>query len=156
MKEIPLTNGGVVLVDDEDHERLARFRWTTNKAYPCLTGGRGRGVVYLHRMVMHAPPGQDVDHVNGDTYDARRANLRFCNDSQNQANRRKVVGRVPIKGVCIHGDTGKYQAQVKKDGKNYHLGLYDDPVTAGRAYIKKARELHGEFAWSNVPEEDAA
>lgn len=154
MREIPLRGGGVALVDDEDFDRVAGVPWSSRKGYPCY--GKGRITVYLHRVIMRAPAGTDVDHVNGVPHDAQKANLRFCNDSQNQANRQKVMGRVPIKGVCIHGKTGKYQAQVKKDGKNHHLGLYTDPVKAGQAYIKKARELFGEFAWSNVPEEEAA
>lgn len=154
MKRIKLTNGGHALVDNEDYERFGQMRWKAQKGYPCI--GNGKVKIYLHRLVMQAPPGQDVDHVNGNTYDARKANLRFCNDSQNQANRRKVVGRVPIKGVCIHGQTGKYQAQVKKDGKSHYLGLFTCRIEAGRAYIKKARELHGDFAWSNIREQKEA
>jgi hypothetical protein len=155
MATIPLTDGGVVLVDDEDVERLQGRKWRRSKGYPC-TGGRGRGIVYLHRVVMRAPIGTDVDHINGDLCDARKGNLRYCTDSQNQANRRKLCGKVPIKGVCVHTQTGKYQAQVKLMGRNHYLGLYDDPEEAGRAYLKKARELFGEFAWSNVREPEAA
>lgn len=154
MRRVRVVGAGWAMVDDEDYERVARIRWISQKGYPATGKKGGHGGLYLHRLVMRAAAGVDVDHANGNTMDARKANLRFCNDSQNQANRRRIQGRIPIKGVCIHKQSGKYQAQVKKDGRNHYLGLYTNRYEAGRAYIRKARELFGDFAWSNVRDDD--
>ena len=148
-RRIPLRDGGFFLVDGEDAERIARSRWRLDSnGYPCTGSGRGR--IWAHRLVMRAPRGTDVDHRDGNKLDARKRNLRFCDDSLNQANRRQVRTKTGIKGVTVHTKSRKFQAQVKCKGRNHHLGLFTDDLAAGRAYLRKARELFGEFAWSNV------
>lgn len=162
VREIPLLGGGVVLVDAEDYDRLAARRWKMDRAgYPIETGvgfrhGGKRVIHYLHHAILPKRAGIDVDHRDGNPRNATRANLRYATKSQNQANRHHIRTRTGIKGVTLHRQTGKYQAQVKRDGRNHYLGLYTCPVAAGRAYIRRARELFGEFAWSNVAEDEAA
>lgn len=162
MRELELVGGGAALVDDEDYERLARYRWRLDsQGYPIRTdtgvrAGRKRVVHYLHHQVL--PKSDDrsiyVDHADGNPLNAQRANLRYATNSQNQANRRKVLTQTGAKGVTLHRGTGKYQAQVKRDGQNHYLGLHADPMAAALAYWEKARELFGDFAYTNVPEDE--
>lgn len=159
MKTIPLTQGQVAMVDDEDYPELCQFRWyaawdvrtRTYRAgrYERLPDGTYKNTS-MHRQVMKALPDQQVDHINHDTLDNRRANLRFCTQGQNQANRRKDVDSTsPYKGVSWHRRNRKWIASIKGPGGRIHLGYHKSAIDAARAYDKAAVELWGEFAHTN-------
>jgi len=104
----------------------------------------------MHRQIMQAPKGTDVDHVNHDTLKNVRSNLRVCTRSQHHANRKKGLGFTSrFKGVGWASKSSKWQARIKKDGKEANLGYFDDERDAARAYNRAAREHFGEFALLN-------
>lgn len=120
-----------------------------------VTGGvriRVCGQPFLaHRLAWLCVHGEwpegDLDHINGNSRDNRIANLRPCDDSQNQANRKlSSLNTSGFKGVCWNAKSGKWQAGIKVRGKSYHLGLFTDPAEAHAAYLKAAHEFFGEFA----------
>lgn len=85
-----------------------------------------------------------VDHKNGDGWDNRYLNLRVCTASQNSCNRsRKSPSGLP-KGV--QKISKRFRAMIRLQGKNYHLGMFDTPEEAHKAYCEAAVKLHGEFA----------
>ncbi len=94
------------------------------------------------------PNGKVVDHIDHDTLDNQRINLRICTRSQNGMNRKKDSG-IKFKGVTFHKRAGKFMAQIYMNGKKYYLGVFETPEEAAMVYDKKARELHGEFALTN-------
>ncbi len=100
-----------------------------------------------HRLAWYFATGEwptlQIDHVNRIRDDNRLCNLRLATASQNTANTISN-GRDLPRGVTVH-KSGKYQASVKRNGKNYHLGLFADSVAAHQAYLKKAKSLYGEF-----------
>jgi hypothetical protein len=108
---------------------------------------QGRKYV-AHRVIWFMMTGElppnVIDHKNRDRLDNRWSNLRAATISQNAGNQ-PGKGRFP-KGVTFHQQMQRYQAQIKKDGKNYYLGLFDSPEEAAAAYIAAANELYGEFA----------
>jgi hypothetical protein len=107
--------------------------------------------IRLHRFLMDAPEGTQVDHINGDGLDNRRCNLRFATQAQNQANQRSARGSSSMfKGVGWFKQTKRWVARIKKDKKEYHLGYFDDEIKAAEAYDIKAKELFGEFAKLNL------
>lgn len=156
---VPLTRGKVAMIDDEDADRVLTFKWY---AYPdsrrqriwyaqrhLPSPQRGK-FISMHRFILNAPPGVDVDHVNGDTLDNQRSNLRWANDSQNAANRRYLPTNTSgFRGVCFNKKAGKWQAGIKHQGKSIYLGIYDDVEAAARAYDAMARRVFGEFAVFN-------
>lgn len=153
MKEIPLTKGQVALVDDEDYEALAKRRWhacwmessQTFYAHHSKLVKDGGGTLSMHRAIVGAQAGQDVDHINGNGLDNRRENLRVCSRAQNLANRRSSRRRRSgLKGAYKLGE--RWLASIKSNGKTRHLGVFDTPEEAHAAYCAAARELHGEFA----------
>lgn len=159
-KEIPLSQGKVALVDDEDFERINRHKWfahkkTTGKFYAVRNIGQipHRRLTSMHREVMNAPQGLEVDHVHSDdTLDNRKANLRLATHSQNKCNvKRRADNKSGYKGVSWSKQKNKWQAHIESKGKQINLGLFTNLVDAAIAYDKAAKELHGEFASLNFP-----
>jgi hypothetical protein len=108
----------------------------------------------LHRFILDAPPGQLVDHKDRDGLNNTRGNLRFATGTQNLANMRpQANSEVALKGVHVARLTGRYTAQITCQGVRKHLGCFATAEEAARAYDKAARELFGEFARTNYPEE---
>ena len=103
---------------------------------------------------MQAPDGMVVDHIDGNSLNNRRSNLRICTPRQNTANRAKTRnGTSRFKGVHFCTRDRKWRAQIGVDGARRFIGDFDDEVEAARAYDRKAAELFGEFAYLNFPEE---
>lgn len=160
MKKIPLTQGRVALVDDEDFERLNKYKWCTFKTrYGGFVAVRNtpkvngkRGLIYMHRQIMGAPDGMDVDHRKNNTLDNQKHNLRICTRTQNLRNSlpRKNCSS-EFKGVSWHKSTKKWRAYINSGGKQQNLGVFGQEESAARAYDKKAVELFGEFAHLNFP-----
>lgn len=157
MKSLPLSRGLTAWVNDEDYERLSTFKWyATTSARSNTYAARNvkhsdgrRTVVLLHREVLEAGQGVVVDHTDGDGLNNTRANLRVVVGNGNKHNvRRHVDNASGFKGVSAFGR--KWRAQICCDRRTRHLGLFDTPEAAARAYDVASRELHGEFAKTNV------
>lgn len=155
--EIPLTQGYVTLVDDEDAERIAGLRWyvLTSPKSPVYAARaerdeRGQRHVLLHRAIVKAPKGIPVDHINRDSLDNRRSNLRLATTSQNGANRSANAGR-RFKGVTFDKSCGLWRAQIQPGGRGRTIGRFKTEEEAARAYDDVALELWGDFANLNFP-----
>jgi len=160
----------VAIVDDEDYDRVVeavtRYRkngspwkntgkwYATNHnpggKYYAVSGGREKSI---HRVVMDAPKGMDVDHINGNPLDNRKQNLRLCSRSENCRNKKvRSDSKSGFKGV-YQTKSGRFQAYIgnpNEVSRNIKLGTYDTPEEAARAYDKKAVELHGDYAVLNL------
>lgn len=125
------------LLDGEDAE-LARFRWSLDGRYAARKdGSHGKPVtVRLHRAVMGLDPGdkRQVDHINGDGLDNRRANLRIVTAAQNAQNRPANLGRTSKhRGVSWNTARGEWRAHAALDYKFIHLGCFDNETAAAEA-----------------------
>ena len=160
MREIPLTQGKVALVDDEDYEWLNQWKWyvmwdghhwyaVRNSPY---RNGK-RHTIRMHRLIVGAQPGQVVDHKDSEvTLDNQRENLRFCTRSQNAMNAKKRCDGLSsrFKGVRWYKRDNNWMVRIGIDGKRIFLGYFDNEIEAAIAYNKAARERFGEFARLNV------
>lgn len=146
-KAVFLTQGRTAFVDDEDYEMVKNFNW-------CVSGGYAynKACGPMHRFLLKPPGGVMVDHIDGDRLDNRRANLRLCTNSQNQANRQVFRGVSPFKGVIwqkrLNG-TGSWKAQLVAQGEIVYLGVFDTDLDAAAAYNAEATRRFGEFAFLN-------
>jgi hypothetical protein len=158
VKEIPLTQGKVALIDDEDYEMVSRYRWNAyigGKRWYAKTNiqvpGVGQRTLRMHTLIMGVDPdGKHVDHRNLDGLDNRRSNLRWATRSQQKQNNAiRIDGSSGYRGVFWYRPTKKWLVQINANGKRFHVGYFSGAADAARAYDAKARELHGEFARLN-------
>lgn len=155
MKTIALTKGYSTVVDDEDFDRVSAHKWSANickgdYVYPVASvGGR---MQRLHRFILGLGGRNEdkrvVDHIDGDSLNNVRSNLRICTAAQNAKNTRKIDGAFSrFKGAQFN--QGMWGVNITSDGKKHYLGIFDHEVMAAVTYNKHARRLHGEFARLN-------
>ncbi len=102
-------------------------------------------VQVLHRVILDAPKGVLVDHINGDGLDNRRKNIRLATAGDNMRNRRlNSNNRSGVSGVCWAKDSRKWQAQIKVEGHMLYLGQFDelDDAIAARLTAEKEHGFH--------------
>ena len=145
-------HGAFAIIDADDVERVSKFTWNLHLTGPNRYARRaGPGCVLMHDFILGT---KGVDHADGNGLNNRRSNLRTATQSQNLANRQKQQGVTSrYKGVHWYARSGSWRASVTKDYQRYNLGAFTEEEEAARAYDTKARELFGEFAVLNFPEE---
>jgi len=149
---VPLTRGFVALIDEED-AHLAEAKWYASASeYGLVYATRkvrleagGWCGLKLHREVLrlHHGDGQIVDHLNGDTLDCRRANLRVVTNQENQRNRggARADGSSGFLGVSRDGSG--WWATIKVNGKRKYLGTFPTPEAANVARLRAELEIWG-------------
>lgn len=155
MAEMTTRAGRTILFDDEDHDLVGRWRWGTRKdgavlyavRTQYLSGGakhRKQRILYMHRVIMGFPAGE-VDHLNGNGLDNRRANLRVVSQMENQRNRSgpQSNSKSGIRGVFWIPRRGKWHAQIGYLGRPINLGTFNNVEDA-----KEARRLGELKYWS--------
>ncbi len=146
---IKLTKGRFAVIDWKDFNDLIQFAWhltshgyaSRNRKYRTVPR-----IEYMHRRIAAAPDGMEVDHINGDKLDNRRANLRVCSRSQNAYNMRaRKDNKARIKGVHFISRANRWCAQIGFRNKNHYLGIFKTAEEAKAAYNAAAIKHHGEF-----------
>lgn len=159
-KLISLTRGLFTLVDDRDFEHLSSVRWHARVApvgaVYVSRSTTDRAYVYMHREIMGLTPKDrvHVDHVNDDTLDNRRCNLRVASHSDNVAN---GVWHKPTRsgyrGVWP-GTKGGWEAHITVRHQRIYLGHFHTAIEAAAAYDSAAQQHRGEFARLNFPRKE--
>lgn len=158
-KLIELTKGMRAIVDEDDFDYLNQWKWhygasgyAVREQYLGMKDGKKvRKTILMHRVLLHAPQGVDVDHKNGHRLDNRYENIRLATRSQNKANMISVKRQqteLPM-GITYNPSPRTKQpfmARICKDGKSYFIGNFYNLEDAHKAYLAKKKELFGEFA----------
>jgi hypothetical protein len=157
MKKIPLSQGQFALIDDIDFERVNQHKWhafyhkDTKSYYACHTPNYA-SPIYMHRFILKAKKGKTLDHINHNTLDNRRKNLRPVTRTQNNLNCRKLRNASSTyKGVCWNKYHGKWVAVFTAKGKTNFLGYHSIPEEAAKAYDKAAYAFDPVHALLNFP-----
>lgn len=160
MEFITLNDGTQVQVDPELYEALNRYHWTHQKR----SNGRGyairfevvdgiRKTVLMHRVIADTPPDLLTDHVDGNTYNNRRCNLRVVTKAQNAKNRSaNVVSTSKYVGVSWIRRVGKWVSQIKAGGRVHFLGYFDCEELAARERDRATKLWFGEHGRLNFPQ----
>lgn len=146
-----LTQGKYTIVDCEDYEFLMQWKWCCANGY-AVNGGyaaRRQKKLIMHRLVNKTPEDLVTDHINGNTFDNRKENLRACTKAQNSKNARIRGGSSQFKGVCWEKSCNKWSAKIATNGTRLYLGCFNSEIEAAVAYDKMAVMQHGEFARLN-------
>lgn len=151
---IHLSRGKAAIVDAADFDWLNQWKWSLHTyAGKCYAGrivrdGQGgKQTLKMHRVILGAPHGREVDHIAGDGLDNRRSNLRLATHQQNACNmRRHRDNKSGFKGVYWNTGKQRWDAKICVKGKHHLLGRFVDKEDAIRAYAEGAVKLHGEFA----------
>lgn len=143
------------MVDDGDAAAVLKYKWSATE---CSRGRFyahrkvDRRSVYLHRFIMRPGPGLEVDHIDGNTLNNSRSNLRVCTHAENAKNiKRKKNNSSGYTGVSWCKNYGKWEAYIWL-GKKVGLGYFDNPRDAALAFDVAAKKHRGEFAKLNLPE----
>lgn len=158
MKEIPLTQGKVAVVDDADYEWLMQWKWYAYRKpnartwYARRNTARGRWrqkTLLMHRVIMNSASAMQVDHWDQNGLNNRRDNLRVCTSRDNHYNvKRRADNTSGYKGVSWD-KRGRWVAYINYEGKRHHLGYFNSSEEAARAYNNVALAAFQEFAWLN-------
>lgn len=152
MKTITLTQNQVALVDDEDYDYLNQFKWSARWC-PKIQGYYAKRSVAtlngkqttecMHRVIMATPKGLVVDHINHNTLDNQKANLRNVTHRKNISHRKnKSQCYSQYTGVTWHKRSKKWQANIRVNGKTKFLGLFLTEIEGHNAYMT-AKVLYG-------------
>jgi hypothetical protein len=154
---IPLTQGQYAAIDLCDAPLIAGKNWCAKwrrkrKAFVAATSRRENKSreLMLHQLICPAPAGLEIDHINRNPLDNRRANLRVCTRSQNEANKPpRKGGTSRYKGVSK--SRSGWFVSIRRNGKSVYVGLFQNEAEAGAAYDRAALDVFGEFAYLNFP-----
>lgn len=150
---------GETIFDLEDFDRVKDKKWgkTDGKhddIYVCSRSFENNKHTSLHRFIMNAKDGDVVDHINGNTVDNRKSNLRIVTNSQNAMNAKiSSLSKSGYKGVSYMKRYNKWRAYIKYNGKQEHLGVFDDIGEAVNARQIREDELFVEYSRLRVTEE---
>lgn len=152
--QVPVSGGKhFALIDAEDADRVLMHKWC---AFPNRAGSyyvhrrmpkaKGGKFIKLHRFLMglEVNDGMCVDHINGDTLDNRKSNLRVCKQGENMRNYRHAWGNEGVRGITKTAQ-GKFRARIRYNRALYEIGSFDTLHDASVAYAFASSLLHGEF-----------
>lgn len=142
---------GYALVDDKVFREVSKYLWHLSPdGYPSTNATQLNGkmtLVRMHRFIMQTPHGFVIDHMNGNKLDNRMKNLRVCNQSQNQANRKFLNknNTSGYRGVSFNKQRKLWSSSIRINYKTIRLGFFKTAKEANQVYKKKAKEMFGDF-----------
>ena len=165
--KIELTQDKYTVVDDKNFAWLNQYKWYADVYHVArnitVIGQekhknikRKQKKILIHKLIMEKilgrklEPEEQIDHINADIFDNRECNLRMCDHSQNQANRKTTIGTSQYKGVSWHKKSRKWQTSIKFNKKRIWLGCFNNEINAAKSYNEAALKYFGEFARLNI------
>jgi hypothetical protein len=142
-KEIPLTQGKVALIDDEDYEKISKFRWYAyqdGRTMYAISHPHRNEKILMHRLILNPSKGLVTDHIDGNGLNNQRGNLRAVTNRANLQNRHcPKSSRFP--GVCWDKYNHRWIAAIYFNGKKKNLGSFTNEIDAANAYQKECLSL---------------
>ena len=155
---IPLTQNKFTLIDSEEYEKVSQYKWYLNSTgyavrneYTKVNGKWKLKIILMHRVLLSAPKGKVVDHINNDSLDNRKNNLQICSQLENLRKKRMQKNNTSgYRGVSWYKNLQKWSAEIWVDRKRINLGYFKDGNEAAKAYNQAAIKYFGKFAQINI------
>ncbi len=133
MKKIELTKGRFALVDDEDYEWLNQWKWWVSdgesKSYAIRRFEKNKKshLIFMHKLILNVPKGMQGDHINGNSLDNQRSNLRICTKDENNRNAKiRKDNKSGYKGVVWDKDNKEWKTRIWFNRKAIYLGRFNN------------------------------
>ena len=163
MLKILLSQRKFALIDDEDFNLVNQYRWFADKqrnTYYAIANIRKlsgiRTTVKMHRLIMSAKLGEEIDHEDRNGLNNQKYNLRFCSNMENQHNQRKPKSyndhktSSKFKGVSWNKSNNKWKTRIMKNNKSIYIACFISEIEAAKAYNEVAVKYFGKFANLNL------
>ena len=140
------------MIDLEDVDKIKSYRWGFAQGYAY----NGKCKLYLHRLVMDCPDDMVVDHINHNTLDNRKCNLRVCTQKQNSMNmsKQKINCSSQYKNIYWNKQISRWVVQITVNGKKKHIGSYTNEIEASIEADRAMLLYQGLYANLNHPLEN--
>jgi hypothetical protein len=137
-----------IIIDKEEYWRIRKYSYRPHSRRDRIYFRRSNiNTYYLHREIMNTPKGMEVDHINGNTFDCRKINMRNCTHTENTRNHNMQKNNTSgYKSVYWRKDRKKWVAKIRVNKKQIYIGSYINAKDAYIAYCKVAKNYFGEFA----------
>lgn len=152
-KIIRTTNNKKVLVDSDDYEKLVKIKWCTGRVrksniYYAKASGTKIDKILMHRFILNITDSKIfVDHINGNSLDNRKENLRLCNNSQNLCNRGpQLRNKLKLKNIWHDKIRNRYCVDITVNYNKVFRGRFKDLSEAISERNKALIKFHCEFA----------
>ena len=143
-------NNNYCTIDKEDYDKVTQGYWGKYKNCNYFASTINGKKHWLHRYIMSVNKGEYVDHIDGNFDDYRKKNLRICNNAENNRNRGLQKNNTSgYAGVGWAKREQKWRARIKVDGKEMHLGFFDNRNDAIFAKKQAEERYFGEFSYNN-------
>lgn len=155
---IPLTQDKYAIIDIDDLDIVSKYKWCAgaagrqkSKVYAISRHVKPDGRVFtvrMHRIILGVTQSDIfVDHIDGNTLNNTRSNLRPCTPRQNALNSKAPCTNTSgFKGAFLSKQSGRWYSRITDNGKRINLGTFATAEDAHLAYCKAAASLYGEFA----------
>lgn len=158
MIEIPLTRKKFAIIDDDDYEKVSKYKWQSMDHiytdYAMTT--KNRKNIYMHRLIMNTKSDEHIDHINGNGLDNRKSNLRIANKQINAYNSRKRItykGKNSSSGYKgVSKEDKRWRCRIRINNKDIYLGRFDTEEQAAEMYDLMAKKYIGRFVKLNFPD----
>lgn len=142
-------------IDVSDIDKVKGYRWTTIKPskgkFIYVVSKTEKDQILLHRFIMDCPNGKLVDHINHDTLDNRKYNLRVCTKQQNEFNKKAPLNNASgIIGVSFDKKAKKWEAYITLNKHRKSLGRFKNKNDAVEARRMAEEKYFGEYRYGGV------
>lgn len=139
------------IFDIDDYEKIKKYHWyEESNGYIRSSSKKKKDRFHIHRLIMGFPDSMNIDHINHNTFDNRKSNLRAVTVSQNAMNHVKGSNNTSgMSGVVWVKNRNKWKCQIKLNGQLIFLGEYDNFEDAEKRRRQAEEEYFGEYSYDN-------
>ncbi len=144
------------IIDTEDWNRVKKNHWSIyydRFNFYVITNIKieknKRIIKRLHRVIMNLTDSIiDVDHIDHNTFNNKKENLRICKHEDNLKNR-TMFKKNKFGYKCVFQGNGKWRSYIRINGKQVYLGYFENIKDAAIAYNNAAKKYYKDFACLN-------